>query len=85
MITPICPHTLNTRPVVVSSNDVIKIRVMDDRSGAQAVMDGRKVINVPCGDPGVTILRSELRARFIRLHDRNYFSLLRDKLSEWTH
>lgn len=85
VITPICPHTLNTRPVVVSSNDVIKIRVMDDRSGAQAVMDGRKVINVPCGEPGVTILRSELRARFIRLHDRNYFSLLRDKLSEWTH
>ena len=85
VITPICPHTLNTRPVVVSSNDVIKIRVMDDRSGAQAVMDGRKVINVSCGEPGVTILRSELRARFIRLHDRNYFSLLRDKLSEWTH
>ena len=85
VITPICPHTLNTRPVVVSSNDVIKIRVMDDRGGAQAVMDGRKIINVPCGEPGVTILRSELRARFIRLHDRNYFSLLRDKLSEWTH
>ena len=85
VITPICPHTLNTRPVVVSSNDVIKIRVMDDRGGAQAVMDGRKVMNVPCGEPGVTILRSELRARFIRLHDRNYFSLLRDKLSEWTH
>ena len=85
VITLICPHTLNTRPVVVSSNDVIKIRVMDDRGGAQAVMDGRKVINVPCGEPGVTILRSELRARFIRLHDRNYFSLLRDKLSEWTH
>ena len=85
VITPICPHTLNTRPVVVSSNDVIKIRVMDDRGGAQAVMDGRKVVNVPCGEPGVTILRSELRAQFIRLHDRNYFSLLRDKLSEWTH
>lgn len=85
VITPICPHTLNTRPVVVSSNDVIKIRVMDDRGGAQAVMDGRKVMNVPCGEPGVTILRSELRARFIRLHDRNYFSLLRDKLSKWTH
>lgn len=85
VITPICPHTLNTRPVVVSSNDVIKIRVMDDRGGAQAVMDGRKVINVPCGEPGVTILRSDMRASFIRLHDRNYFSLLRDKLSEWTH
>jgi NAD+ kinase len=85
VITPICSHTMNARPVVVSSNDTITIRVLDDRGGAHAVLDGRKMVNVRQGEPGVTILRSELKARFIRLHDRNYFSLLRDKLSEWTH
>ena len=85
VITPICSHTMNARPVVVSSNDTITIRVLDDRGGAHAVLDGRKKIDVRQGEPGVTILRSELKARFIRLHDRNYFSLLRDKLSEWTH
>lgn len=85
VITPICSHTMNARPVVVSSNDTIKIRVLDDRGGAHAVLDGRKIVDVRQGEPGVTVLRSDLKARFIRLHDRNYFSLLRDKLSEWTH
>lgn len=85
VITPICPHTMNARPVVVSSSDMITIRVLDDRGGAQAVLDGRKIVEVNPGEPGITILRSDLKARFIRLHDRNYFSLLRDKLSEWTH
>lgn len=85
VITPICSHTMNARPVVVSSNDTITIRVLDDRGGAHAVLDGRKIVDVRQGEPGVTVLRSDLKARFIRLHDRNYFSLLRDKLSEWTH
>lgn len=85
VITPICPHTISARPVVVSSNDLVTIRVLDDRGGTHAVLDGRKAVDVRSGDPGVTVLRSGLKARFIRLHDRNYFSLLRSKLSEWTH
>lgn len=85
VITPICPHTMNARPVVVSSSDMITIRVIDDRGAAQAVLDGRKNIELAPGGCGITILRSDRKARFIRLHDRNYFSLLRDKLSEWTH
>lgn len=85
VITPICPHTMNARPVVVSSNDMVTIRVLDDRGGAHAVLDGRKTVPVQQGSPGIIVMRSELKARFIRLHDRNYFSLLRNKLSEWTH
>jgi len=85
VITPICPHTMNARPVVVSSSDMITIRVIDDRGAAQAVLDGRKTVEVAPGGSGITVLRSDRKARFIRLHDRNYFSLLRDKLSEWTH
>lgn len=85
VITPICPHTMNARPVVVSSNDMITIRVLDDRGGAHAVLDGRETVDIRTEGPGIAICRSDLKARFIRLHDRNYFSLLRDKLSEWTH
>ena len=85
VITPICPHTMNARPVVVSSNDMITIRVLDDRGGAHAVLDGRKKVDIRSDGTGITVCRSDLKARFVRLHDRNYFSLLRDKLSEWTH
>ena len=33
----------------------------------------------------ITIVKSRRFARFVRLHRRNYFNLLRNKLSQWTH
>lgn len=84
VITPICSHAMNARPVVVSAEDRITIRVLDGRDGANAALDGRKIVPILPGQTGVTVLRSGLQARFIRLHDRNYFSLLHGKLSEWT-
>ena len=85
LLTPVCPHTLNARPVVVSADERITVRVLDDRGGAQAVLDGRKILPLNRERPEITICRSAHLARFVRLSDRNYFSLLRSKLSEWTH
>jgi len=85
VLTPICPHTLNARPVVLSSDHRITVRMLDDRGGAQAVLDGRRVIQMAGESREITICRSDRRARFVRLKDRNYFSLLHSKLSEWTH
>lgn len=84
LLTPVCPHTLNARPVVVSANERITVRMLDDRGGAQAVLDGRRMIALP-GNSEITIRRSQRQARFIRLQEKNYFGLLRSKLSEWTH
>ena len=85
VLTPICPHTLNARPVVVSSVHRITVRMLDDRGGAQAVLDGRRIIPLNDATPEITICRSERQARFIRLVERDNFGLLRSKLSEWTH
>ena len=85
VLTPVCPHTLNARPVVVSADERITVRILDDRGGAQAVLDGRKLIPLNRDKPEITISRSAHKARFVRLEDRNYFTLLRSKLSEWTH
>ena len=82
VLTPICPHMLNVRPVVLSASDRITVRLTDDRNGARAVLDSRKFIPIR---EEIVIRRSERNARFIRLHNRNYFDLLRGKLSEWTH
>ena len=76
---------LNVRPVVLSASDSITIRTTDERSEARAVLDGRKFIPLHGENAGITIRRAERSAKFIRLHDRNYFDLLRGKLSEWTH
>ena len=85
VLTPICPHTLNARPVVVSADERITVRMVDDRGGAQAVLDGRRVIMLDRECPEITIRRSVRQARFVRLRERNYYGLLRNKLSEWTH
>lgn len=85
VLTPICPHMLNVRPVVLSASDRITIRLTDDRNGARAVMDSRKFIPFEGRDAAITIRRSARSAKFIRLHNRNYYDLLRGKLSEWTH
>ena len=85
VLTPVCPHMLNVRPVVLSSTDSITVQTTDERSEARAVLDGRKFIPLHGENAGITIRRAERSAKFIRLHDRNYFDLLRGKLSEWTH
>ena len=82
VLTPICPHMLNVRPVVLSASDRITVHLTDDRNGARAVLDSRKLVPIQ-GE--IVIRRSKRNARFIRLHNRNYFDLLRGKLSEWTH
>ena len=86
VLTPVCPHTLNARPVVVSADERITVRTKDEHQGdAQAVLDGRRVVMMPKQRPEITICRSPRQARFVRFHEKNYFGLLRSKLSEWTH
>ena len=85
VLTPICPHTLNARPVVVSADERITVRMLDDRGGAQAVLDRRRAIMLDREHPEITIRRSLRQARFVRLNEKNFYGLLRSKLSEWTH
>lgn len=85
LLTPVCPHTLNARPVVISADERITVRAMDAGGDAQAVLDGRRVLLMNKQRPEITICRSPRQARFVRFHEKNYFGLLRSKLSEWTH
>jgi len=85
VLTPVCSHTMNARPVIASADEAITVRVLDKPGEACAVFDGRFRFDLSPKTPGITIRRSRLVARFIRMRDRNYFELLRNKLSEWTH
>ena len=85
LLTPICPHTLRTRPVVVSADQAVQVRLMDQRGGAHVLLDGFKPLPIPPRDPTVTIRRWERTVSFLRLGHLNFFDLMRDKLSEWSH
>ena len=62
LITPICPHTFNTRTVILSPNDVVEIEIADGRDGkAQEVevnFDGNYKENLYSGDKVIVVFAS---------------------------
>ena len=81
VLTPICAHTLHTRPFVLSDATQIGVRATNGEA-AQLVVDGRLRLDMSGADT-VMIQKSERKARFIRLNDRSFFTRLRSKLTEW--
>lgn len=84
LITPICAHSLQHRPVVASPDRRITIR-LDDRHAPKALVsvDGQVNLELKHGDE-LVISRAENPACFIRLEDQDFFSKIRYKLSEWS-
>lgn len=82
LLTPICAHSLQHRPVVTSAQQTVTIRLHDEVE-AMVSIDGREPF-IFRHDDLLTITRSERSARFIRLQPRSFFSKIRYKLSEWS-
>ncbi len=79
VITPICPHTLSTRPLVIPDSKLITIGVAKNAGDLMLSIDGQ------IGEPLKTADRIEIRrsvsqVNFARLPDYSYFSVLRHKL-----
>jgi NAD+ kinase len=82
VLTPICPHTLAARPMVVSDQKTVSVSILGDASRARVIIDGRHVLTPD--DGAVTVCRAPINMRFIRLRTHSFFELLRGKLSDWT-
>lgn len=83
IVCPICPHTLNSRPVVVSDKKAITVSVVKTDSSAHLSVDGEDVCGIPIGGT-VIIKKSQLSVSFIRLKKYNYYEKLLKKMSNWT-
>ena len=82
IITPICPHTLRARSTVVQGNDEIWISPAEPyRSDMSLLIDG-EARGVLENDEFIKITKSKYRTRLIKLDDRNFFDVLREKLSD---
>ncbi|MCE5326854.1 MAG: NAD(+)/NADH kinase [Planctomycetaceae bacterium] len=80
-ITPVAPHTLSMRPIVVASTQPICITATAVNPGTTVSVDGQ--INSPlCTGSRVEIRRSNVPARIITHPRRTFFSTLTDKL-DW--
>ncbi len=79
IITPICPHTLNSRSIVLSGDDDIYISTGDQHTAA--IYDGQKRGMVPV-DGGIRVVRSDKVTRIIRLHDDSFLNILHNKFKD---
>ena len=83
LLTPICPHTLNTRSVVLSANDSIVIEMVRNTRNeailAEAVFDGGSSFSLQYGDR-IEIRRSEEVTNLIKLTRRSFLSTLHKKM-----
>ncbi len=83
IITPICAHTLQTRPVVVGPDTVVCVEIAhknDDTDDLVLHVDGRHFAKLAPGDV-VEVRRAEFRARLVRVGGTSFYSRLRDKLN----
>ncbi len=80
VLTPICPHTLTHRPIVVNDSAVIEVRLRDSRAlEVHLTFDGQPGIPLGAHD-SVTITRSPRTLRLVKAPARDYFEVLRTKL-----
>jgi NAD+ kinase len=77
-VTPICPHTLTNRPVIVPDSSVIEIGVRGEGS-TYLTIDGQIGKLLQSGDR-VVCRKSQFRTRLIRPADLLFFDVLREKL-----
>ena len=80
-ITPICPHTLSNRAVIVSQQSTVEVRMLDRRREATLSADGWDVVELDADSP-VTINRSRRTVQLARLPETSFFQTLRQKL-QW--
>ena len=79
VITPICPHTLSDRPVVVRDSSSIEMKLLANTESVFLTLDGQKGIVLQATD-FVRITRAQEILRLIQPLKKSYFEILRNKL-----
>ena len=79
IITPICAHDMVSRCIVTSDCRVITVRMTQNaRRNAFVSVDGGKAVRLNLGDT-VTIRRSKLETKLIKLNDRSFYDVVNAK------
>jgi NAD+ kinase len=79
-LTPICPHTLSNRSVIVSLDSTVEVRLLSLRVDTFLAADGHTTAELKPGD-SLRFRRSRHCARLVRLPGDSFFQTLREKLN----
>ncbi|KUK81390.1 MAG: putative inorganic polyphosphate/ATP-NAD kinase, partial [Pelotomaculum thermopropionicum] len=81
LLTPICPHSLGARPLVIAPDSIIKVVINSSQGYFMLTMDGQMGFNLHRQDE-VIVKQAPRKARLIRLKGRSFFEVLGKKLAE---
>lgn len=78
-ITPICPHTLEMRTIIIDPKSEIKIKINSGKESVFLTLDGQEAV---CLNKNETIFvgAAENKCNLVKLDDYNYFNILRNKI-----
>ncbi len=79
VLSPICPHALTFRPMVVAADSVIGLRLLTDGEEVYMSLDGQRGAPLEEGDE-VIVRTSPLELKLISSPARGYFELVKEKL-----
>ncbi len=79
MVTPICPHTLSLRPIVVPDTSAIEVTLETRSEEVYLTLDGQEGTTLGFRDT-VRVRRSESNVQLIKSSRRTFYDNLRDKL-----
>lgn len=82
ILTPICPHTLTSRTIVLGPKSQVKIEISEENHGEQsAVFDGDRKVSMDRGDY-IVIEKAETVTKVIKLDNRSFLDILKHKMAE---
>jgi NAD+ kinase len=79
IITPICPHALTNRPLVIPDTASIEVQLHADEQDVYLTLDGQVGVTLQQNDR-LSIRKSAKRLRLVRPMRKTYFEILRNKL-----
>lgn len=85
LMTPICPHTLNTRSIVLAPDDEIRIEIPEGKDGrmqtVEANYDGSHKTRLQTGE-SIVIRRADKTTGILKLNTESFLAVLHKKMSE---
>ena len=80
VISPICPHTLSNRPLVIDASSVVELEVSSRSVSLAMTVDGQVAVNLRIGDR-ISIRRNPWPLKLLKITGRSFFETLHTKLS----
>ena len=81
VVVPICPHTMSARPIVIPSDEVIKVTSSQNKPLLKISADGQETYDLGINDD-IEIKKSQFKAKLIllNLEKNSFYSVLKEKL-----